>query len=237
MVVAEEHGIGTTIQHTLEQRSLEAQLRQHILLNGAGGNEVDDLHSMLLTDTVNTADALLQHGWIPGYIEVNDHAGGLQVQTHAARIGTEEHTHTGRRAESLHTFLTLARRNIAMQVGVLHPASLQFLRHQTCHALPLAEDDHFLRTVAGNHASLVEDVHHLLHLRVRTAALIEHKEAVACHSHLRERQQQLLAIHLREEVHTVPFGHETSRLHLQFIVGIQLFLRHRHEQILVDARR
>jgi len=64
--LAEEHGVLAAIKDAGEDGTLEGEEAEHAVLDGAFGDEVDDLDGVVLADAVDAADALFQDGGVPG---------------------------------------------------------------------------------------------------------------------------------------------------------------------------
>ena len=79
-------------EHAGKDFALGGQRVEHPLLDGALGDEVDNVDSVALAMAVGAGDALFQHGRIPGQVEVDHQAGGLQVESHSAGVGREKDT-------------------------------------------------------------------------------------------------------------------------------------------------
>ena len=123
-----------------EDISLGGQGIQHAFFDGVLGNQVDDLHRGWLAEPVGAGDALLEHGGIPGQVEVDDQAGGLQVETHPAGIGGEEDATVGIIEEFLDEVAALAGWHITGQLDVAQADTLDDRFGQRQHGSPLAEN-------------------------------------------------------------------------------------------------
>ena len=79
--------------HQLEHRDLLVQQLQHLLLQGAARHQIEDEHFPILTDTIDTADALLDRHRIPGYVEIDQCVAELNVAPLAAGFRREQNRH------------------------------------------------------------------------------------------------------------------------------------------------
>ena len=66
-------------------------MRSTVILDGAGGDEVEDEHLARLADPVDAADALLDRHRVPGNVEVDQRVAELQVAPLAAGFGAQQH--------------------------------------------------------------------------------------------------------------------------------------------------
>ena len=80
-------------------------------------------HRALLSQPVHPADALLEHGRVPGQIEVDNDLGELQVQAHAARVRRQKHPALRVVAEAVDQLLAFVARHAAVKHDKI-PAAL-----------------------------------------------------------------------------------------------------------------
>lgn len=79
--------IAGPVEHAISERLLLAEQMKDVVLNGAFGDEIDNGDRTGLVFASGSCDALFELGGIPGQIDVNDGACGLQVQPDAAAVG------------------------------------------------------------------------------------------------------------------------------------------------------
>src|SRR5207302_9696001 len=98
---------------------------QHAMLDRALSDEIHDAHRLLLAEPVDTADALFEHGRIPGQVHVDDHGGVLKVKPDAAGIRGQESPAAVLFAEAVHESFALLSRNAAVEQDVIPVAPLK----------------------------------------------------------------------------------------------------------------
>ena len=88
--------VAVAVEEALEERLLRADQGGDPRFDSLLADEVVDVDRQLLAQAVDAADPLLEHGRVPGELEV-DHAvgGALQVEPDAAGIAGEEHAKVG----------------------------------------------------------------------------------------------------------------------------------------------
>ena len=106
---AQNHLAGPAIENACEQRFLELQHAEHPFFDRSLRDEVDDLDRLLLPQPMHPADALLQHGRIPGQVHVDDDRRELQIQADATRIGRQKQPALRIVAESIDELFALVR--------------------------------------------------------------------------------------------------------------------------------
>jgi hypothetical protein len=117
---------------------------EHSFFDGVFGDEIDDLHRGFLSVTMGAGDALFEHGGIPREVEVDDEAGGLQVEPHAARVGGEEDAAFGVVEEFLDEVAAFGGGNRACEFDVAETDALQDGFGKFQHVRPLAEYNGFV---------------------------------------------------------------------------------------------
>ena len=80
----------------------------------------------LLTESVDAGDALLKYCRIPGQVEIDHDAAGLQIKTRASCIGGEEHAAVGVVGEVDDEVAALGRRYTAMQIFIADAHLVEF---------------------------------------------------------------------------------------------------------------
>ena len=123
---------------------LGSQGIEHAFLDRIFGNQVDDLHRGWLAMTVGAGDALFKNGGVPRQVKVDDQAGGLQVETHAARVGGEEDPAVGVVEKFLDEFAAFGTGHVAGQFDVTQANALDDGLSERQHGGPLAEYDGFV---------------------------------------------------------------------------------------------
>ena len=95
----------------------------------------------MLSQAVDPADALFQHGRVPGLVHADNGRGGLQIQAHPAGVGGQKQP-AGRvfleAADEVFAFLA---GHAAVEKDVRPFAPLEAADHDFVHAQPLAEND------------------------------------------------------------------------------------------------
>src|SRR3989449_9095530 len=124
-----------------EVRPLDTPVRHHPLINRALGREAYDLHGPCLAEAMNTADPLLQDGWIPGQVDVHHDRRVLEVEANAARVGREERAAARVFTELVDQVLAFGALDAAVKEYVAPLPSLEPAHEDLVHPEPLAEDD------------------------------------------------------------------------------------------------
>ena len=120
---------------------LRSERIQHALFDGAFGNEINNLHRRQLTVTMGARDALFKHSGIPREIEIDDEAGGLQVETHAACVSGEEDAAVGVVEKFLDEVAALGGGDIAREFDVAETDAFEDGFSERQHGCPLRKDD------------------------------------------------------------------------------------------------
>ena len=74
----------------LEHRDLFLQQRQHLLLQRAARDQIEDEDLAVLADAVDAADALLDRHRVPGHVEIDQGIAELDVAPFAARLRAQQ---------------------------------------------------------------------------------------------------------------------------------------------------
>ena len=156
-----------------------------------GSHKVDDLYVVLLTESIDATDALFENGWVPRQVDVDDGGGSLQVQASATCVCGKEYSARWLVHEVVHQVLALLGWHATMQILETYSVLLQLLGDEASHAFPLAEYHHLLALLADD---VTDDIDAFIHLGVISCLLIEDVAAIAYHSHLREEEQEALAV-------------------------------------------
>ena len=101
-VVVESDLVVAAVEYAVEKFSLEVESCCHALFYGACGNHIHYLDVAALAYAVYACYALLEHGGVPGAVEVDDQRCGLKVKSCAACIGGEEYSGGGVAVEGFH---------------------------------------------------------------------------------------------------------------------------------------
>ena len=158
---------------------------EHGVLDGVFGDEVDDGDGAELAFAPRAGDALLELGGIPRQVTIDDDAGVLEIESHAARIGAEEEAAGGVVAEGKNLGAAALLRNRAGVPGEVDAEFFREVADELEHAGPLGEDDDFDIRVREE---FVEDAGEFLELRaVAGGVLFDEAGRVADHSHAVER--------------------------------------------------
>ena len=137
---AGEEGLGA-VENAFGQGHLAGERAEHRVLEGILGDQVDDGDRARLVLAPGSGDALFEPGGIPGEVAVDNDAGVLEVQPHAAGIGAEEEAVVRIVAEGEDFAASLLLRDAAGLPGVADAVLVgprpDFLQH----AFPLGEDE------------------------------------------------------------------------------------------------
>src|SRR5262249_58966765 len=92
----EHHLVRRSVEQPGEQSPLRADQIADSRFDTRLAHEIVDVDRVGLTQTVDAADTLLEHGRIPGQLDVDARAGRtLEVEPNAPRVGREEDTTAG----------------------------------------------------------------------------------------------------------------------------------------------
>jgi hypothetical protein len=127
---------------------------------------------------MGAADALVEHGGVPGQVEVHDRRGGLEVEAQAPGVGREEHEATRVAHELVDEAAALAQRKAAVEAHVADPELVQLARRELGHPLPAGEDEGLSPALD----QLGEELAELLELGGEVRLLVEDPGGVAEHA-------------------------------------------------------
>ena len=88
-------------------------------------------------------DALFKHSGIPREIEIDDEAGGLQVETHAACVSGEEDAAVGVVEKFLDEVAAFGGGNVTREFDIAESDAFEDGFGQREHGCPLRKDDRF----------------------------------------------------------------------------------------------
>ena len=233
-VVIQNHGIVASIQKALEQGRLNLQRRKHPLLERVFRYHIDYLNLTLLTDTIDTADSLLQYGRIPRNIQIYDKGCSLQVQTGTSCISRDKDPAIRLLPEITYENIALFRRHRSAKRRIADSSLIQFRGDKTCHPLPLAEHHYFLIPALDH---IPDDVHRLIHLGIVSCFLVQNVRTVTNHPYLTKQQEHTFPVLVTQKMHASPFGNQLGHRHAETVMQFPLLRGHRHEQILVSPGR
>ena len=163
---------------------------------------------MALAHAVHPADALGQHGGVPGQVHV-DHGGGgvLQVQPGAAGVGGQEQPAAGVVVEAVDQRAALGRRHAAMEEHMAPAARGQPPHQHLVRAQPLAEHHRLGIRLAEQ---LVQHGHQLVGLQAMVGGLVDQPGAVAHHAHGLQRTLQAALVGVGQEAGLAPALHDAA---------------------------
>ena len=95
------------------------------MLDRALSDEVHHAHRLLLAKAMDAADALLEHGGIPGQVHIDYHGGVLEVKPDAAGVRGQKGPAAVIFPEAVHESFALLSRDAAMKQDVIPVASLK----------------------------------------------------------------------------------------------------------------
>src|SRR5439155_12024248 len=92
----ERHLVARAVEESGEQRLLGTDEIRDSRFDPGLADQVVDVDGAVLSEAIDPADSLLEHGGVPGKLDVDARArGSLQVETDAAGVGREEHAARG----------------------------------------------------------------------------------------------------------------------------------------------
>ena len=135
-------GVAGRFEHPVAERLFVCQKTEHPLLDRAFADEVEHGDGVVLVFAPGAGDALFQARGVPRLVAVDDHAGVLEVQAQATRVGAQQHAAARVLAEPADFLAALGGGEAAGVRGEVDPQPAAGVGGEFEHALPLAEDEH-----------------------------------------------------------------------------------------------
>ena len=208
-----------TVQYSRRQRLLELKQPHKVVFDTGLGHEVQHLHRPVLTHTMSTTDALLEHRRVPRKIKIHHHAGTLQVEPYPTGVGRQEHAAGRIRLEPLYQSATPVPRYAPVKQHVAMPRSVERTGHQLVTTQPLAEDHH-LHVRLGER--LIEHSQQFRNLGAMVLLRIQEVGAVTDHAHALQGSHEDLLVAVGEKVLFLPASNNAGDRFRVFFMKLPL---------------